>query len=56
MQKYEEGKEVVKAMKALQGAGAVPKWGMKEGDLQRRNVFLRQLNEVCLDGALASRI
>ena len=45
-QKYEEGKEVVKAMKALQDVGALPKWGMKEGELQRRNVFLRQLNEV----------
>lgn len=45
-QKYEEGKEVVKAMAALREAGAVPKWGIKENELQRRNVFLRQLNEV----------
>ena len=33
-------------MAALREAGAVPKWGIKETELQRRNVFLRQLNEV----------
>ena len=32
-------------MEALKAAGAVPKWGMLEGELQRRNVFLRQLTE-----------
>lgn len=48
---------MVKAMAALREAGAVPKWGMKETELQRRNVFLRQLNEVgawlrggCIEG------
>ena len=45
LQKYEAGKEVVKAMQALQAAGAVPKWGVLEGELQRRTVFLRQLTE-----------
>ncbi len=46
LQKYEAGKEVVKAMQALKAAGAVPKWGKLEGELQRRTVFLRQLTEV----------
>jgi len=45
LQKYEAGKEVVKAMEALRAAGAVPKWGRLEGELQRRTVFLRQLTE-----------
>ncbi len=36
---------MVKAMEALKAAGAVPKWGRLEGELQRRTVFLRQLTE-----------
>ena len=35
-------------MQGLKAAGAVPKWGMLEGELQRRTVFLRQLTEACL--------